>query len=68
MKNQKVNKAIQVATIAGASLLVVNSAMSLVKVKSVKEAIMPSVSILVGLAAFNYALNQSPLVVVRSTK
>lgn len=65
--NSKVNKAIQVATIAGASVLVVNSAVSLSKVKSVKEAIMPCVSILVGIAAFNYALNQSPLV-VRSTK
>lgn len=58
--NPTVQKTIKVATIAGASLLVLNSAMSLMKVSSPKEAIMPLVSILVGVAAFNYAIRSTP--------
>jgi hypothetical protein len=57
--NPTVVKAMKVATIAGASVLVLNSAMSLMKVSSPKEAIMPLVSILVGVAAFNYALRST---------
>jgi hypothetical protein len=57
--NPTVTKAMKVVTIAGASVLVLNSAMSLMKVSSPKEAIMPVVSILVGIAAFNYALRST---------
>lgn len=60
MKNPTVQKSIKVATIAGASIIVVRSAMQLMGVKSVKEAIMPVVTILVGVAAFNYAMQSKP--------
>ena len=56
MNNPTVKKAIKIATIAGSSVLVINAAMSLMKVSSPKEAIMPLVTILVGVAAFNYAM------------
>lgn len=59
MTNPKVAQALKVATIAGASILVIKSAMSILSVKSPKEAIMPVVSILVGVAAFNYAMKSS---------
>jgi hypothetical protein len=58
--NPTIQKTIKVATIAGASVLAVNAVMSLTKVASVKEAIMPLVTILVGVAAFNYALQSKP--------
>jgi hypothetical protein len=64
MKNPTVQKTIKVATIAGASIIVVRSAMQLMGVKSVKEAIMPVVTILVGVAAFNYAMQSKPEVTV----
>lgn len=66
MNNPTVKKAIKIATIAGSSVLVINAAMSLMKVSSPKEAIMPLVTILVGVAAFNYAMRASaaPQVVV----
>ena len=60
MNNPTVVKGMKVATIAGASILVLNAAMSLTKVSSPKEAIMPLVTILVGVAAFNYALQSKP--------
>lgn len=60
MKNPTVQKTIRVATIAGASILVIRSAMQLFGVKSVKEAVMPVVSILVGVSAFNYAISSKP--------
>jgi hypothetical protein len=56
IKNPTLQKTVKVATIAGAAVIVVNSAMKLVGVKSAKEAVMPVVSILVGIAAFNYAM------------
>ncbi len=62
MKNENVKKAMKFATIGGASVLIVGSAMSLTKVTSLKGAIMPLVSILVGVAAFNYAMSSSPKV------
>ena len=64
--NPTVTKVMKVVTIAGASVLVLNSAMSLMKVNSPKEAIMPLVSILVGVAAFNYALRSTgtPMITV----
>lgn len=64
MNNPTVKKAIKIATIAGSSVLVINAAMSLMKVSSPREAIMPLVTILVGVAAFNYAMTSAPQVVV----
>jgi hypothetical protein len=61
--NPNIQKSIKVATIAGAAILVVKSAASVLSVKSPKEAIMPVVSILVGIAAFNYALKSGSIVV-----
>jgi hypothetical protein len=63
--NPTVQKGIRVATIAGASILVVKSALALTGVKSPKEAIMPIISILVGVAAFNYALQTKPATTVQ---
>lgn len=64
--NPTVQKAIKIATVAGASVLVINAATSLVKVSSPKEAIMPIVTILVGVAAFNYAMKSTtPAVTVK---
>lgn len=57
MKNQNVKKVIKVTTIAGSAILIVGAGMSLLSAKSIKEAIMPSVAILVGLGAFNYAMS-----------
>lgn len=54
--NPTIQKGIKVATIAGASVLVVNAVMGLTQATTVKGAIMPIVTILVGVAAFNYAL------------
>lgn len=56
MKNPTVKKTVKVVTIAGSAVLVVGAAMSLVSAKSVKDAAMPLVAILVGVAAFNYAI------------
>jgi len=60
MKNANVKSVIKVITIAGSAVLVLNSAMSLTRVKDVKSALMPAVSILVGVAAFNYAMASGP--------
>ena len=62
MKNPTVQKTVKVATIAGASVLVISSAMQLMSSKDMKSAIMPIVSILVGVAAFNYAMQAQPTV------
>jgi VIT1/CCC1 family predicted Fe2+/Mn2+ transporter len=64
MKNPTVKKTIKVVTIAGSAVLVVGAGMTLISAKSVKEAVMPMVAILVGLAAFNYAMNDKVEVVV----
>lgn len=64
MKNQNLQQVVKVATIAGSAILVLNSGMSLIKAGkdlNFKGAIMPSVSILVGLAAFNYAMQNKPI-------
>lgn len=58
------NKVVQVATIAGAAVLALKSAQSLFKVKDLKSAAMPVVSLLVAVSAFNYAV-KTPLVVVK---
>lgn len=56
MKNPTVKKTVKVVTIAGSAVLVVGAAMNLMSAKSVKDAAMPLVAILVGVAAFNYAM------------
>jgi hypothetical protein len=56
MKNPTVQKTIRIATIAGSAALVVGAGMQLLSVKNVREGIMPVVAILVGVAAFNYAM------------
>ena len=56
MKNPTVKKTVKVVTIAGSAVLVVGAAMSVMSAKNVKEALMPVVAILVGVAAFNYAM------------
>jgi VIT1/CCC1 family predicted Fe2+/Mn2+ transporter len=63
--NPNVNKAIRIATIAGSSVLVINAVMGLTKVTSIRGAIMPMVTILVGAAAFNYAMQSRPEVLVK---
>lgn len=49
-------KVIGAVTIAGAGILLVNSTLQLAGVKSIKAAIFPALGILVGLSAFNYAM------------
>jgi hypothetical protein len=64
MKNENVKQVVKVVTIAGSAVLVLNSAMRLMKAgtsMNLKGAVMPSVSILVGLAAFNYAMQDKPM-------
>lgn len=56
MKNPTVRKTIRIATIAGSAALVVGAGMSILTAKNIKEGIMPAVAILVGIAAFNYAM------------
>jgi hypothetical protein len=63
--NPNVNKAIRIATIAGSSVLVINAVMGLTKVTSIRDAIMPMVTVLVGAAAFNYAMQSKPEVLVK---
>ena len=63
--NPTVNKAIKIATIAGSSVLVINAVMGLTNVTSIRSAVMPIVTILVGAAAFNYALQSTPSVTVK---
>ena len=64
MKNANVKSVVKVVTIAGSAVLVLNSAMGLLKAGTslnLKGAVMPTVSILVGLAAFNYAMQDKPM-------
>ena len=61
MKNANVQTAIKVATIAGSAILVVSNATKLTGVSSVRGAVMPLVSIMVGVAAFKYASSQPTL-------
>ena len=62
MKNANVQKAMKVVTIAGSAVLVLNAAMALTKATGIKSAAMPLVTILVGIAAFNYAMGTSVVV------
>lgn len=54
MKTTK--KIVGAVTIAGAGILLVNSAIQIAGAKSIKQAIFPTLGILVGLSAFNYAM------------
>ncbi len=58
MKNPTVQKTVKIATIAGSAALVVGAGMQLFTVKSVREGLMPVIAILVGVAAFNYAMKE----------
>jgi hypothetical protein len=62
-----VSKVVNYATIGGAAILVVGAAKQLLSQPvSLKTSVMPVVSILVGVAAFNYAIKaNSPIVVER---
>lgn len=46
------------ATIIGGSFVAGNAVMGLMKVKTIKGALMPVVSLLVGVSAVQYALNK----------
>jgi len=49
-------KIVGAVTSAGAGILLVNSAIQIAGAKSIKQAIFPTLGILVGLSAFNYAM------------
>jgi hypothetical protein len=49
-------KVIGAVTVVGAGLLLVNSAIQIASVKSLKQALFPALGLLVGFAAFNYAM------------
>jgi hypothetical protein len=49
-------KVIGAVTVVGAGLLLVNSAMQIAAAKSMKQALFPALGMLVGFAAFNYAM------------
>ena len=54
--NANFKKVIDVTTIAGASVLIINSALEMTKQKEMKKLIFPIVGIFVGVAALNYAV------------
>ena len=62
MKNANLQKAMKVATIGGSAILVLNAAMSLTKATGIKSAALPLVTILVGVAAFNYAMGSTVVI------
>ena len=55
--NPTLKKAIDIKTVAGASVLLVNSALEMTKSKDIKGIIFPVIGIFVGVAAINYAIN-----------
>ena len=66
--NDTTHKVIKYATIGGASILIINSAIQLASVKSVKEAVMPIINILVGVSAFACATLPTAAVKVEEPK
>jgi hypothetical protein len=54
--NETLKRAIDVTTVAGAAVLIVNSALQMTKQKEMKGIIFPLVGIFVGVAALNYAM------------
>jgi len=65
MANPTVKKTIRIATIAGSAALVVGAGMSILAAKNIKEGILPAVAILVGVSAFNYAMNDKEVVKIK---
>jgi hypothetical protein len=55
--NPTLKRGIDVTTVAGASVLLVNSALEMAKTKDVKGIIFPLVGVFVAVAAINYAVN-----------
>ena len=55
--NSTLKSAIDVTTVAGAAVLIVNSALQMTKQKEMKGIVFPLVGIFVGVAALNYAMN-----------
>ena len=55
--NSTLKSAIDVTTVAGAAVLIVNSALQMTKQKEMKGIIFPLVGIFVGVAALNNAMN-----------
>ena len=55
--NENFKKVIDVTTIAGASVVFINSALQMTKQKEMKKLIFPLVGIFVGVAALNYAVS-----------
>ena len=55
--NPTLKKTIDITTVAGASVLLVNSALEMTKTKDIKGIIFPVIGIFVGVAAINYAIN-----------
>jgi uncharacterized membrane protein YqgA involved in biofilm formation len=49
-------KVVGAFTIVGAGILLVNSALQIAGAKKIKQALFPALGILVGFAAFNYAM------------
>ncbi len=66
--NETTHTVLKYATVGGASILVLHSAMQLTAVKSPKEAIMPIINMLVGIAAFSYATINTPSLKVEAPK
>jgi len=66
--NVNVQKAINYATIGGAAILIVGAAKQLVSTPfTAKGSVMPIISVLVGVAAFNYAMKaNSPITVTKA--
>lgn len=63
MKNSNVQQGVRMVTIAGSSILILGAGMSLLTTKDVRSAVMPLVSILVGISAFRYAINDKPVTI-----
>jgi hypothetical protein len=61
--NVNTKQIVRLVTLGGAAVLVVNSAMGVVKAGFTRGAIMPIVSIVVGVAAFNYAMASTTVTV-----
>jgi hypothetical protein len=66
MKNKNLKQAVDIVTIGGAGVLVINSIMQMTKASSAKEFVMPTVSLLVGIAAVRYALSDLKTLDVKS--
>lgn len=66
--NETTRKIVKYATVGGASILIINSAIQLTSVKSAKDAVMPIINILVGISAFACATIQNEAVKIEEPK